>query len=232
MSLFSKDKEGFWGNPGRAWKVDREQQIGNSMYSIPGTYQSVLSPRFSNVDYGANLSTEMRNVNPALPRGNQGCSVSGRLSEHYSPGFADGDFNQVARNLGGMMNDNVSMVKLQGEDGGSQPIIYDRYMAANKQSRLRRHGDQIRGDLPIAPITRGMFDVKPSPNLDLQSGALNVMAGSENESGRALTAMIRQASGYGETTIGGINLENTPGVPSYEMGLAGAHGDIQVRGFP
>jgi hypothetical protein len=230
LTFFEKKKEGFWGNPQRAYKVDREVGTTSGMFSIPGQYQTSLSPRFSNVNYGPNLSTQMQNQHQFLPKGGiQGCSSP---IEGYSSGFVDGDFNKVARHLGGLMNDNSSLVKVQGSGAPDQPIIYDRLMMANKQSRLRSQGDQIRGDLPISPIQRGMFDVKVNPNLDLQGGALNVIAGTQNEAGRALSAMIRQSSGYGQTTIGGVDLQMTPGVPSRELGLSSAHGDIQVRGFP
>lgn len=52
--------EGFWGNPTRTYKVSRT--VGTSkgnMFSIPGTYQSILPPRFSNVDYGADIRYNM-----------------------------------------------------------------------------------------------------------------------------------------------------------------------------
>ena len=48
-------KEDYWGTiPNRTWQVERSvQSDSGKMYTIPGYYQSMLSPRFSNVNYGA-----------------------------------------------------------------------------------------------------------------------------------------------------------------------------------
>ena len=40
-----------------------------------------------------------------------------------------------------------------------QPIVYDRYIFANRHSRLRAQGDPIRGDLAIVPCNTGWFNV-------------------------------------------------------------------------
>jgi Family of unknown function (DUF5850) len=54
-------KENFWGLPNRTVRKERlfpskSQCDGNMvMYSVPPNYQSTLEPRFSNVNYGANI---------------------------------------------------------------------------------------------------------------------------------------------------------------------------------
>lgn len=52
-----KTKENFAGlNYPMSWKVNREVKLSpNDMYSVSGNFQSSLSPRFSNVNYGANI---------------------------------------------------------------------------------------------------------------------------------------------------------------------------------
>jgi hypothetical protein len=57
--VLSRSKEGFWMTPSRTWKVDKEfkNQGSSDFFSTPN-FQAILSPRFSNVDYGANLRTQ------------------------------------------------------------------------------------------------------------------------------------------------------------------------------
>ena len=66
-------------------------------------------------------------------------------------------------------------------DGEIQPHIYDRFMYANKKSRLYSLGDSIRGDLPILPAQGDWFVPSVTPHIDLRDGAMNVMCGQYNE---------------------------------------------------
>ena len=60
-----KKSEGFVGLDNLTYKVERveassgEEAEKGSFYSVPGTYQGILSPRFSNLDYGAHLRSNM-----------------------------------------------------------------------------------------------------------------------------------------------------------------------------
>jgi len=56
-------------------------------------------------------------------------------------------------------------------------IIVDRLVFANRNSRLRGAGDPIRGDLPFVPTPPGWFSPSVNPQIDLQRGALNFIAG-------------------------------------------------------
>lgn len=94
-----------------------------------------------------------------------------------------------------------------GPDGEPMaPIVYDRYIVANRNSRLRAHGDKIRGDLPIAPMTGNWFSPNVHPNVDLEAGAINVLAGVDNDTSKQLAHLINSASGGLDTTIGGVDL--------------------------
>jgi hypothetical protein len=64
------------------------------------------------------------------------------------------------------------------EDNGE--IVYDRYVFANRTSRLRQYGDPIRGDIPIEPSKLNYFRPSANPQFDLQEGALNVIAGCDD----------------------------------------------------
>lgn len=74
-------------------------------------------------------------------------------------------------------------------DGEIQPIIYDRFMYANKKSRLYSLGDFIRGDLPIMPSTGDWFVPAVTPHIDLREGAMNVLGGQFNDTSNALSEM-------------------------------------------
>ena len=68
-NIKSKDEneeiqEDFGMLPSMTWKVDRIAATPSGakkgdFFSVPGTYQAMLNPRFSNVDYGANIRYNM-----------------------------------------------------------------------------------------------------------------------------------------------------------------------------
>ena len=123
---------------------------------------------------------------------------------------------------------NTAMANALGETV-AQPIIYDRYIYANKKSRLHSQGDPIRGDLPIIPYQGGEAWFRPSahPNTDLRSGAIMTMSGVDNETSKQLAALQNISSGGQVQTASGIHF----GVQkSSSLGAAG--GDITVTAFP
>ena len=64
------------------------------IFSIPGTYQAMLSPRFSNTQYGANISYNMPNYqNQAVPAGPLDFGSMASSSYYRSPGTRE-DFRQ------------------------------------------------------------------------------------------------------------------------------------------
>ena len=108
-----------------------------------------------------------------------------------------------------------------------QPIVYDRYIYANRNSRLRSQGDMIRGDLPIVPCGGNWFRPSVHPNLDLQQGAMNVMGGNDNQTANELAELIYKSSGNTETSIAGVN-QSTKLNASSSAGMR----DLQVTAFP
>ena len=118
-----------------------------------------------------------------------------------------------------------------GADGSVvNNFIYDRYIYANQKSYLRSQGDPIRGDLPIVPCKKsGWFNVSVTPHIDLQAGAINVMAGTDNASNRDLMALMALSSGNsGKGLIqGGVDMTQ-----DYTMTGSGGMGrDVSVRSF-
>ena len=89
-----------------------------------------------------------------------------------------------------------------GQEG--EPIVYDRYIISNRNNRLRAQGDMIRGDLPIAKTNTGWFQTSAKPSEVLQQGAINVIAGSDNNTARDLAAMLMNETGNTLSASGGI----------------------------
>lgn len=315
--------EGFGMLPSFQTKIDvtasknRETAKKGDFFSVPGTYQAQLNPRFSNVDYGANIRYNMPSYNnlaaPCQPLGyasnpltfasmaesssskenfvspkqvkeNYGCnscsggcgvvgcrkggapaSFHGGAPLMPGNGYANGNFNEVTekvyekdaihpkhrkysnrvKNYCGEDDnntDNISlssslpvrdMTAMNASSDNTQPIIYDRYMFANRNSNLRSRGDKIRGDLAILPCNTGWFQVSVQPNLDLEQGALNVLAGINNEQGKAISDIVYKTSGNSQTSVAGVNLANEVNMATmFGGGLMGAQGDVQVTAYP
>lgn len=313
-----KTKEGFWMTPSRQVKVEKmfKNPATQDFFQVPN-FQGILSPRFSNVNYGPNLRTKLPNYNrmgvpqdplqekpnPPDPlnyaiaegipgqgfnemsgsasayraafgkdvqpsifegyqQGQQG-SVNPQYgwqeSKHlgvpkipldphnpYSASYANGDYMQVLNMAvasgsvdGWPTNtvaelDQASFVSQDGEM--KQPIVYDRYMYANRNSRLRGQGDPIRGDLPIVPISGNWFIPSAAAgnnvNQVLQQGAMNVLGGINNETSNALANLIYNSSGGADTTIGGVDMAHTNMSHQVYGAASAAMGDVQTTSFP
>lgn len=266
LATCNQKTEGFWNIPSRTWKVEK-------MYSDPGHsnrgdyfqtphFQSLLSPRFSNVNYGPNLRTQFPSYsnmgvpqNPlGYPKGKQqqlapirvkssplGTPVNPHSSHQASNTYANGNYNTVVNDLrsmggGAISTDTVAQgaaAPMIGEDGEiQQPIVYDRYIYANRKSRLRSGGDPIRGDLPIVPDSGNWFTPSVHPNIDLQPGAINVLAGVNNDTNKQLANLIYNSSGRADTTIGGVNMANVNMAQNKFASTSAAGGDVSISSFP
>lgn len=284
-------KENFWMTPARSVKVEKMFKDCNKpdFYQIPN-YQSMLSPRFSNVGYGANLLGRMpdyskvgvpydplmntarslstssensscnnmsyQNSQTSQPQvepycdGWQSTNIVGGLNKPLIPrafesgaGFTDGNYQQalnLALDAGASAwptstIEEPNRATIISDDGQiSQPIVYDRYIYANKNSRQRGAGDPIRGDLPIVPVSGNWFipSQANSPSINLQQGAMNVMGGVNNETSNALANLIWNSSGGTETTIGGVDMANTMMTHQVYGSAAAAQGDVIATSFP
>ncbi len=114
-----------------------------------------------------------------------------------------------------------------GQINPDAPIIYNRLMHANRNSRIRSQGDWIRGDLPIDPncIPSGWFKPAVNPAIDLNQGAMLALGGFGNENAKAMAMLVSTSTG--SSTIAGVQLS------SQEMtSLTGGMSDINVLAFP
>jgi hypothetical protein len=230
--------EGFGMNPSMTWKVDRMISPSaaaakrGEFYSIPGNHKAATSPRFSNVDYGANIRYNTPNIknqgSPSDPLifGNM-ANQNYRCGQNNVPQAAsneiieneDSDYPEVSSSL---PVGNMTTINASGET--IQPIIYDRYIFAAKKSRLRSQADPIRGDVPVTESHEVMFKPSVQASIDLHPGALNVMGGNQNETSNKLSEMMYNSSGNASTIFGGVDMA------SQLAGNTGAR-NVHVTGF-
>jgi hypothetical protein len=216
----NKNVEGFiQGHSGvlTGTKIVQNRATGK-YHSTQGTVHSTLAPRHigsglsSSIRYNTNNSIENMAFDPSDPLTLPSCYESNTpvpTMEQISP---------------------------DGEVIGA-PIIYDRLMHANRNSRTRGQGDLIRGDVPIdgSIVPNGWFKTSSShtPHLSLQQGAMHVMGGIDDSNSRSMTSIIHEGSGGTSTTIAGVNLSNkeidylTRGVVDIGRGT----GDVNVNSY-
>ena len=161
-------------------------------------------------------------------------------------GFATGNFNEVTNDARiEQMNNRIltaDEVQLQTTAPSAQipvgdmttfsptgemeqTIVYDRMIVANRNSRLRSQGDWIRGDIPICKNETGWFQVSANPALDLNQGAMNVLAGPDNAVTQEMTAFMNNATGT--STVAGMHLTN------HQLASIGAgNSDVIVDAYP
>ncbi len=264
---------GFGGLPSMTWKVDRvvagskQAAAKGDFYSVPGTYHSILNPRFANTQFNSHIKYNMPSYdNMAAPcepltfgnmasenyqenftsgattegyGGAIGCNKGGAPKDFHSgaplipSNYTAGDYNEVVdKALQDVQYPNamdmvpvgdMTTVNALGET--VQPIVYDRFIYANRNSRLRALGDPIRGDLAIVPCAAEWFRPSVHPNIDLQQGAMNVMAGVDNGTTQALAELINATSG--DSTIAGVNMSSMKNISTGQ-----AMADVNVTAFP
>ena len=143
------------------------------------------------------------------------------LNEVYSP-------NNTVNVLDGNLTVG-DMTTINSTGDNEQAIVIDRYIYANKRSRLRRHGDHLRGDLAIVPNCgngNGWFNVSVTPYIDLHSGALKVMGGDNNETNNTLSEFLFETSGGSHRISSGVDMSG-----KFETQLSGGGGDISYTSF-
>jgi hypothetical protein len=127
--------------------------------------------------------------------------------------YNSGNFNELRDSLymdGEAIGDSTiplgTMTTLGADGNVIEPVVYNNFIYANRNSRLRSQGDWIRGDLPIVPCKSEWFRPSVQPNIDLNQGAMNVMGGYDSGTAQAMSQLIFNDSGMTNTTVGGINL--------------------------
>jgi len=224
--------------------------MGSGKFVSVPSYQAVLSPRFSNVNYGANIKYnlpdrenlgspcdpltfgDMAKENyeenpPSCGKGGYGLGTKVAGGYEIPSGYENGNKSEVLAGASGsqIVGSDLpigTMTTMDGAGNMDQVVMYGRLMVSTSKSssKLRAQGDPIRGDLPIVPCQSGWFSVYPTISRDLQEGAMNVLTD------------VAPGSSYGSlmnmlvTSTGGA--QNTFGgaalnqLPNYQVNMAGS----------
>lgn len=268
---------------------------GSGKFFQPANLQAVLSPRFSNVNYGAQIKyslpdyenlgspcdaltfADMQKENYSASSTQakvQNMKANMNTQENYCGGCSSGvvscgkggygmghavaggyelptnyingqdSYNKASSTLDSVMVASpdlpiASMSAMDAAGNIEQFVTYGRLMVANSKSSspLRAQGDKIRGDLAITPCQSGWFSVYPNLNRDVETGALNVMAGT-NSGNEDLMRLVLGANGGTQTTFAGVNVAEPNSLPRVNMtpdsisALSAGLGDIQVYNRP
>lgn len=195
------------------------------------SFQSNISPRFSSIDYGANIRYNLPSVeNLGVPLDPLSMSkIVSDIQEDFPVTCGVGSVpkdrilnsreerrrrknkntEQYTTEEPKDNNSHMPVGDMTQQNSGQDiehPIIYDRFIFANRDSRSRSQGDMIRGDLAIVPLNTGMFVTSQSraPHRVLQLGAMNVMRSSEDMD--KLATFVTSISGGVEDIVGGVRL--------------------------
>lgn len=249
--------EGFWGNSGapRKTKVirtvhhkgrvptavpnDYHSMLGNDKFVSYPSFQGRLSPRFSNINYGANIRYNMPSrknlASPESPldMGNMvnDCYQESGIKENFHNGVKTRDeiMNSMYDSHSEPVFDSLAvgdMTTISADGTVNQPIVYDRHIFSNQKSRLRSLGCMIRGDLNIQPC--GIVSVPAvNPHIDLHEGAMNVLGGISNSTSNALAELQFNTSGGTAAISGGVNMAN-----HFSTKLGAGMADVNATAFP
>jgi Family of unknown function (DUF5850) len=201
-------KEGFWDLPSRCSRVEKVYTNDNvDFWQVPN-FQGNLTPRMSgDATYGARMRTNLPSY--------------GKLAVPSHPLGDDDDVNIPSEGFGPSSGPKRK-----------QTITYDRYIFANKKSRLRGMADPIRGDLAIIPMSGNWFAPSVHPNIDLHAGSLNVMGGSDNENSHKVARLIYETSGGANSAIGGIDISQRNTATTQMSSGGGGNDNVIVTAFP
>lgn len=233
-------------NVPRTVKVDTLNQRGTSsisgnnqselylkkppVFTVPGTYQSPIAPRFSNTGYGAYITynlPEKKNLavdptNPMLLASMVEKPVINTKEKFKYP--LDSSSTNYQKKYDSLTQAPVAEQEIISElpvqpmnnaMGSEVPLVMDRFIVANLKSKLYGSADFIRGDLPIPPVlpqsdvySTTMFRPSVSPQIDLNSGAMAVMGGAYNENCRDVVQLQMQSAGGMRDTFSGDRWNN------------------------
>jgi len=170
-------------------------------FQHPSTHKVVVENENGNYIYG--LSNDLSKYTPMeIPKKDKtpydkDCEYNKEIAYNLYEGFEGQEEDTPETDSQVQLPDNVTPVtNMTQPDIDDETFTYrPRIIKALPNKRNRGQGDPIRGDLAIMPEPCGWFRPSASPNIDLRQGALNVIAGEDNEQGKALTNLINQTSG-------------------------------------
>lgn len=238
-------KECFGMLPPQVVRIEKVHGAPNTplkgdMFMIPGQYQAMVQPRQAGmVDYGPNLRYNM--PDKSMRADSMGSLGPQQVKESFCCGTpVEGYAGEKAP----VPSDSLAVpAPVAANELGelTQPIVYDRFIAANKKSALVEGADFIRGDLPIIPISKGWFAPSANPQTDLRQGALSMIGGANNQTSKDLEALQMAAMNNIEAPPQASSMFGGNEIPTYaasnyniqnNISTTAAGGDIRVTRFP
>ena len=211
---------------------NNQAQLVPPVFTVNGNQQSPLSPRFSSTGYGANITynlPEMKNLavepnNPLQLNPMQYANlvekndiVERRENFVYPSGSSSQEYQQKDSSLetsettAALPVQNMSMASA-GNTKSQVPLNLDRFIVANRKSRLYGQGDYIRGDIQTVPLLPNSdpnsniwFRPSVNPARDLNPGALAVLGGAYNETNRQTVQLQMQSNSGSLNTFSGVS---------------------------
>ena len=195
-------------NPG----VPQEGYVGpDNFFTVPGTKDSNIAPRFMNTDFGANITynfpaQEHMAAEPDNPLtlANNVENFEQQEQENYEnvqTKFAEvHEAVPLPPTMDGPVRENYE----QGSSVPTNPVVYDRMIiTTGSGSRNDNACDHIRGDLPIVPECRGWFQSRHAHVENLCTGALAQLGDVQQDAMKKLIL-----SSTGDTVVGGASVTN------------------------
>lgn len=209
-------------------------------FTVPGTYQSYLSPRFNSEGYNSFVKYNLPEEKYLGTRANDPLMMADRVERRENfqqptttpsastttfSGQTPYEYNEIYEKQKQQGDDVSSKLPVPTMASGVQenPNIYtnyDRFIFSLQRNRLQGQGDPIRGDLPCVPCNPSSDAssnvwFRPSVNVatNLRTGAINVIAGIGNVTSQQTAELQMRALGGAKDTFGGVALplpNNTP----------------------
>lgn len=204
-------------------------------YTVPGTYQSYLSPRFNSEGYNSFVKYSLPEEKYLANRPQDPLMMADRVEtvrENYdksatftgnTPYQYDEIYEKQKKQGDDVANKLPVPTMASGMSAQDAPNIYtnyDRFIFSLQRNRLQGLGDPIRGDLPCVPCNPSSDSssnvwFRPSVNVatNLRAGAINVIAGVGNVTSQQTAELQMRSLGGAKDTFAGVALPTPLGTP-------------------
>lgn len=212
---------------------NNQAQLVPPVFTVNGTQEAPLSPRFSSTGYGANITynlPEVKNlaVEPNNPLQLNPMQYANLVEKNeikeskenftYPSGTPPQEAQQkrgsleTSETVSALPLQNMSMTSSGGNTKSQVPLNLDRFIVANRKSRLYGQGDYIRGDIQTVPLLPNSdpnssvwFRPSVNPSRDLNPGAMAVLGGAYNETNRQTVQLQMQSNSGSLNTFSGVS---------------------------
>ena len=203
---------------------------GPPVYTVPGNYQSNLSPRFNPHGLNSYVQYDIPAEQNLANRANDPLMMADivqkpRIREDFSGPVFQGDnpaqYNKMyqdQKKQGDEVAQKLPVTTMNTSVGGGDNndtffFPSDRFIFALQKNRLQAFGDPIRGDLPCVPCNPSSdpssniwFRPSVTPANSLRTGAINVIAGVGNVTSQQTAEVQMRSIGGAKDTFGGVAL--------------------------